>query len=295
MHPSALYSEVLEIFSPKPGENYIDATINGGGHALAILKNIGPKGILLGIDRDCGLVKSLQAKINSLKIKNAILVCDNFTNIRTIGRERHLVKIDGILFDLGFSLYHIEASGRGFSFLKDEPLDMRYNPADTVVTARTILNQWPEDKIEAIIREYGQERFSRRIAHEIVKTRNKGAIARTGDLTKIISRAVPGWYCWKRIHPATKTFQALRIAVNNELAFAEKAIREAIDILAPGGKIAVISFHSLEDRIVKRIFKESVRNGKAVDVTKKVIRQGLAEKKENPRSRSAKLRVIQKI
>ncbi len=295
MHRPVLVKEVLEILSPRPGGHYVDATVNGGGHAFAILEKIGPRGELIGIDRDCALIESLRKEITKLKVKNVHLVCDNFVNIAAIVRRHRLAPLDGILFDLGFSAYHPEASQRGFSFLRDEPLDMRYNPADTALTAEIILNQWPEAKIESILREYGEERFSRRIAHALAVERKMAKITRTGDLIKIISRAVPVRYCRGRIHCGTRTFQALRIAVNDELAFIEKALHEAVRILPPGGKIAVISFHSLEDRAVKRIFKEVVEGKEVVSLTKKVISPTLAEKMDNPRARSAKLRAIQKV
>ena len=295
MHRPVLVKEVLEILSPRPGGHYVDATVNGGGHVFAILEKIGPKGELIGIDRDCVLIEDLSKKIAKLKIKNVHLVCDNFVNIAAIVRRHRLAPLDGLLFDLGFSTYHLEASQRGFSFLKDEPLDMRYNPADTELTAEIILNQWPEAKIERILSEYGEERFSRRIARRIAEDRKITKITRTGDLIKIISRAVPRWYCQGRINCGTRTFQALRITVNDELAFIEKALMEAIRILPPGAKIAVISFHSLEDRIVKRIFQEATQKKEALSITKKAIKPALAEKMDNQRARSAKLRAIKKV
>ena len=294
MHRPVLLKEVLDIFSPKSGETYIDATANGGGHLLAIAEKIGPTGKILGIDRDCELVAKLKEKINKLKIENVELICDNFANITARARRHHLAKIDGILFDLGFSSYHIEESGRGFSFLKDEPLDMRYNPAETIESAAAILSKWPEQKIEKILLEYGEERFAKNIAKEIAERRFKSKIQRTGDLVKIIRQAVPAWYCRRKTHCATKTFQALRIAVNNELQNVEKAIRAASEILSPCGKLIVISFHSLEDRIAKRLFKERQAAGQVVVINKKVIRPTRDEIRANSKARSAKLRAVQK-
>ncbi|MEK7112528.1 MAG: 16S rRNA (cytosine(1402)-N(4))-methyltransferase RsmH, partial [Patescibacteria group bacterium] len=227
MHRPVLSAEVLDIFSPKPGETYIDATVNGGGHMLAILEKIGPAGKVLGIDRDCELIAKLKDKINKLKIQNAELVCDNFANIAALARRHHLAKIDGILFDLGFSSYHVEESGRGFSFLRDEVLDMRYNPAETIDNAAAILSKWPEQRIANILSEYGEERFAKVIAKEIVEGRSKFKIQRTSDLVKIIQKAVPSWYCRRKIHCATRTFQALRIAVNDELRSIETGVRAA--------------------------------------------------------------------
>ncbi|MFY9461712.1 MAG: 16S rRNA (cytosine(1402)-N(4))-methyltransferase RsmH [Candidatus Sungiibacteriota bacterium] len=294
MHKPVLLEEVLKIFDPRPGGIYIDATANGGGHLAAIAEKIGPAGKILGIDRDCELVAKLEEKINKLKIENAEFVCDNFANIAARARRHHLAKIDGILFDLGFSSYHTEESGRGFSFLRDEPLDMRYNPAETIDSAAVILSKWPEQRLVNILSEYGEERFAKNIAKEIVERRPKFKIQRTSDLVKIIQKAVPSWYCRRKIHCATRTFQALRIAVNDELQSIETGVRAAVEILSPGGKLIVISFHSIEDRIVKRIFKERQSSGQIAVITKKVIRPAHDEIRANPKARSAKLRAVQK-
>lgn len=262
---------------------------------MAILEKIGVEGKILGIDRDCKLVEGLKEKINKSKIKNVELACDNFANIERVARSHNLAEISGILFDLGFSSHHIEESGRGFSFLKDEPLDMRYNPNESIADASEIINRWPAEKLEAIFSEYGEERFARVIAREIVRNRGQQKIQRTRELVKIIQSAVPGWYCRRKIHCATKTFQALRIAVNDELGNIKRGIRSALGILSPRGKLIVISFHSLEDRIIKQAFKEWQKNGRIELIVKKVVRPAQNELRANARARSAKLRAIQKI
>lgn len=302
-HRPVLLREVLSIFNPRPGETYIDATINGGGHAKAILERIGPEGKLLGIDWDCGLIEKLRKKgISSIssdgkyssseveKLPNLVLTCDNYANLGASVRKYNLDAPAGILFDLGFSSYHLESAQRGFSFLKDEFLDMRYSPSTNELTAEKIINIWPEEAIEDILRRYGEERFSRRIAAGIVRARQNKRIATTGELVEIIKRSVPPQYLRQRIHPATRTFQALRVAVNHELENLEKALPEALALLRPGGKIIVISFHSLEDRIVKQFFKEQSRAGKLEILTKKPLVPRKEEILLNPRARSAKLR-----
>ena len=294
IHKPVLLKEVLEIFDPQPGETYIDATVNGGGHALAIAERVGPKGEVAGIDWDCQLPEKLKIKSEKLKVKNLILVCDNYANIKSIAGKYNLGKIAGILFDLGFSSYHIEESGRGFSFLRNEPLDMRYSPKNNELTAEKIINTWPEEAIETILREYGEERFAHRISRGIIQARHDKNISTTAELVKIISRSVPQFYLKSRLHPATKTFQALRMAVNDELGNLERALEDAVYILGARGKIAVISFHSLEDRIFKNFFKERSREGSIKILTPKPVGPEKKEIYENPRARSAKLRVATK-
>lgn len=292
MHIPVLLKEILDVFDPRPGQIYIDATINGGGHAQAILRKIGPKGKLLGIDWDCDLIAKLKAK--SAK-ENLILNCDNYADIKSIARKYHLDKINGILFDLGFSSYHIEKSGRGFSFLKHEPLDMRYNSHENSLTAYQIINTWPQKAIEDVLHNFGEERFARRISTGIIRARSLKRVSTADELAGIIEQSIPYRFRRSRIHSATRTFQALRIAVNRELENCAKALQDSIQLLEPQGKIAVISFHSLEDRIVKNFFKEKEREGIINILTKKSI---VASKKEvagNPRARSAKLRVAIKI
>lgn len=294
IHQPVLLNEVITALDPQTGQTYIDATINGGGHAKAILKRIGMKGKLIGIDWDCDLIAKLKTE-NKKREGNLVLACDNYVNIRTIAQKYTLDTINGILFDLGFSLYHIEKSGRGFSFLRDEPLDMRYSQKTNDTTAEKIINTWPYQAIENALCEYGNERFAARITRALITERKHRRIERTGDLVRIIWKSVPRWYVNGKIHPATKTFQALRIAVNNELENLKEALTESISVLSSGGKLAVISFHSREDAIVKHIFQEAARRGIIRIITKKPVVPTHAEVHENPKARSAKLRAAIKI
>src|SRR3989338_6215989 len=287
MHIPVLLNEILDHLNPQPGGVFIDATINGGGHARAIAERIGKEVKLLGVDRDHELVEKLQDS-------DFTVACDTFANIRHIAETRGFSNVNGIIFDLGFSSFHVESSGRGFSFLRDEPLDMRYD-TDSGISAKDVVNTWPEDKLRNIVFTLGEERFARRIVRRIVEQRERGRIETTAELVEIIRKAVPGSYRRGRIHFATRTFQALRMRVNDELEHVAKGIAEAISLLATGGRIAVISFHSGEDRIVKECFREEERNGILRRITKKPIRASAQECRENPRSRSAKLRVAERI
>lgn len=295
MHKPVLLNEVLEIFDPQPGQTYIDATINGGGHATAILKRIGLEGKLLGIDRDCELLERIKNKRQRIGADNLILACDNYANIKSIAREYHLDKVNGILFDLGFSSFHLEESGRGFSFLKSEPLDMRYNPNEKIPTAAEIINTWPRQAIEDILRKFGEERYAQRIADGILRRRGIKKFTATDELARIVEQSLPGRMRRGRIHPATRTFQALRIAVNRELENLTEALVDTTSLLVPHGKIAVISFHSLEDRTVKEFFKDKEKQEELSIITKKPIITSKEEIKNNPRARSAKLRAAEKL
>lgn len=292
-HQPVLLKEVLEIFDPRPGETYIDATIDGGGHAIALLRRITPRGTLLGIERDGELLKKSTPRILSERRENhVILQQGNFADIARAASHHGIEKADGILFDFGFSAYHIDEIDRGFSFMRDALLDMRYSRTESIPTAFDILNQWPERAIAEMLRAYGEERHAKRIARHIVEERKKRPLRRTADLLSLIDRTVSKR---SRIHPATRTFQALRIAVNNEFENIAKGLRGARECVAPGGKIIAISFHSLEDRIVKNSFNEWVAAGYFEHITKKPITAAREEIYKNPRSRSAKLRAIKKL
>jgi 16S rRNA (cytosine1402-N4)-methyltransferase len=290
IHKPVLLKEVIEYLKVGKNKNYVDCTIGEGGHAIEILKRNGPKGKVLGIEIDPELYKKLREE----KLERLILVNDSYSNLKEIVERENFKKIHGILFDLGISSWHIEKSGRGFSFLRDEPLIMRYD-ASRGISATEIVNRWPEKEIERILKEYGEERFAKKIAREICKERKKKKIERTLQLVEVIKRAVPKWYLQRRIHFATKTFLALRIAVNNELENLKSGLLQAIDVLEREGRLVVISFHSLEDRIVKNFLKEKEREGKIKILTKKPIVPSKEEIKQNPRSRSAKLRAALKI
>jgi len=296
MHIPVLLDKVVEFLSPRPGQKFIDATIDGGGHALAILEQIAPGGKLLGIEWDGELLKQLRLKIQSSKFKNdVVLVNDSYTNLKEIATASNFEGADGIIFDLGMSSWHLEEAERGFSFAKDEPLDMRYNTQFPNKTASEIVNEYSYEKLTKILKEYGEERFAKSIAEAIVKARKEKPIRTTFQLVEIIKSSTPFWYRRRRIHFATRTFQALRIAVNRELENIKSGLEQAEQILGNGGHLAVISFHSLEDRIVKNFFREMARAGRLKILTKKPIRADLAETTENPRARSAKLRVAEKL
>lgn len=292
MHIPVLLDEVLEYLNPRPGQKFIDATINGGGHGLAIAEKIKPGGKLLGLEWDKEIFEKLKEKLAENKPGQIILVNDSYINLKKIAEEKNFGEADGVLFDLGISSWHLE-SGRGFSFQKNEILDMRFN-VDLVVSALEIINTWPAEVLEKIIREYGEESFARAIAGEITEQRKRGIIKTTGQLAEAIKKAVPRWYANRRLHPATKTFQALRMAVNHELQNIEKGIQAALSALKFGGRLAIISFHGLEDKIIKKVCLEEKRRGKLTVITKNVVRPGWAEIKKNSRARSAKLRVYEK-
>jgi len=294
VHIPVLQKKVLEYLNPEPNQNFIDATIGEGGHALAILERILPKGRILGIDWNPELIQDLKIKIKKAKLKsNLTLICDNFANLKEIVKRERFLAVSGILFDLGMSSWHLEKNGRGFSFLKNEPLDMRYSPQNPL-RAEKIVNYWSKSEIEKILREYGEEGFAKKIAEKIIETRKSKPIKTTFQLVEIIKKSVPSRYQHQKIHFATRTFQALRITVNDELNNLEKVLPQALEILKPGGRLVVISFHSLEDRIVKNFY----RSRSPIDLkilTKKPIRPQKEDIKINPRSRSAKLRAAIKL
>jgi len=308
-HIPVLLKEVLKYFNPQPGENFIDCTVGLAGHALPLLEKNKPDGKVLGIEIDKKVLEQLRrslqlAKDDSEQVqeslrKRLILVQGNFTDLNKIAKENSFYPINGILFDLGISSWQIEKSGRGFSFQKDEPLDMRFGnripKSPQSLTAEEITNQWPEEELVKIFQEYGQERYARRIARRICQTRQIQPVKTTNQLVKIIQQALPNKYQYGRIHFATRTFQALRIAVNDELNNLKKALPQALEILEKNGQLAIISFHSLEDRIVKIFFRETAQEGNLKILTKKPIEPEQEEINLNPRSRSAKLRVALKI
>ena len=288
-HKSVLLNEVIEWLNIKPGVKIIDATLSGGGHSSGILEKY-PDTKILGIEYDPDIFLELQKKEIWSKI---IGVNDSYTNLEKIIEENDF-KPDGIIFDLGLSSWHYE-SGRGFSFRRDEILDMRFNPQRTEKTAAYIVNNSDPKELQRIISEYGEEHFAESIAKEIVNARKIKPIIKTLDLVRAIDGAVPGWYKKRKIHFATKTFQALRIAVNDELNNVRKGVQSAIDALNPGGRLVVISFQGMEDKIVKDIFKKNVKEGIITLPIKGTIKPEWEEVKNNPRARSAKMKVAEKI
>lgn len=294
MHIPVLLNEVIELLDPKNDQIIVDATVNGGGHTGEILKKEDFNGQIIGIDQDENLLNKLKDKFdNYIKNGRLKLIRGNFKDIKEYLKNLGVNKIDGAIFDLGMSSFQIEESGRGFSFLRDEPLIMSFKSviSEDDLTAEKIVNEWPEYEIARILKEYGEERFAGKIARNIAETRKKNRIKTTKDLVQIIIRSLRRG----KIHPATRTFQALRIAVNDELNTLKDGLKNTFDILDNNGRIAVISFHSLEDRVVKNFFKDLKADGRAEILTKKPIMAKREEIHDNPRSRSAKLRGIIKI
>ncbi len=298
-HIPVLTKEVIEYFNPKRKENFVDCTFGQGGHSLTILKKNQPEGKVLAIEADSELYKKFQEEgssvINNQLSDRLILVNDSYTNLRQIVQENKFGPVNGILLDLGLSSWHLEESDRGFSFKRDEPLDMRYDPTNNPLTAFELINAYPQEEIQKILEEYGEERFAKNIAKKIVSQREFKPIRTTFDLVEVIWMGLPPWFKKNRIHPATKTFQALRIVVNSEIDNLKTVLIQAVDVLVKNGTCAVISFHSLEDRVVKRFFKRGQEINILKNLTKKPVIPTEEEIRSNPRSRSAKLRVAQKI
>jgi len=321
VHTPVLLKEIIEYLDPKPGDKIVDATLDGGGHAMALAEKVAPDGKILGIELDPVLFQEAQYAIRNTQYANIVIpINDSYMNIENIVRE-HNFRPNGILFDLGLSSWHYERSGRGFSFKRDEPLDMRYSPAELgkhktqntnhkqilnseqTLTAAEIVNTYSKDELEKIIREYGEEQFAESIAKNIVHARKVKPILKTSELVEVINNSVPFWYKKRKIHFATKTFQALRIEVNSELENVEKGVSSAIEVLNPacpeqgrrGGRLAVISFHGLEDKIVRELFKKRAKEGVVKWVVKGTIKPKWEEVKNNSRARSAKMKVVEKV
>jgi 16S rRNA (cytosine1402-N4)-methyltransferase len=301
-HTPVLLSEALRALAVQPGGRYVDCTLGSGGHAAAILDNSSPGGQLLGIDADPHALEAAKERLQHYK-ESTLLVNDNFANLQSICIKYDFFPVHGILLDLGLSSLQLNGSGRGFSFQHDAPLDMRFSP-DQKVNAADIVNTTPEARLAQIIRTYGEESQSNRIAQNIIRER---PIETTRQLAQLIEKAIGRR---GRIHPATKTFQALRIAVNHELEHLESVLRQAVDLLGYEGRLVVISYHSLEDRIVKQFMQKEARGcicppetpvcvcghtPRLRLINKKVITPAETELRLNPRSRSAKLRAAELI
>jgi len=294
IHVPVLKKQVLQYLNPGQNENFVDCTVGEGGHSQNILENNGPKGKVLGIDLDPEQAKNSEWLTSNFK-NRVVIVNDSYVNLTNIIEKNNFNPVNGILLDLGMSSVHVDGSQKGFSFKFDQELDMRYDDQRNDLTAEIIVNEWPEDKICKILEEYGEEHFAKKIARKIVEQRGQGRIKTTFQLTEIIKDATPSIYWRGKIHYATRTFQALRIAVNDELENIKRVLPQAVSILAPKGRLVVISFHSLEDRIVKEFFKEEAKKNTIKILLKKPATAEVKELRENPRSRSAKLRVIEKI
>lgn len=294
-HVPVLLNEVLEYLDPKPGQKFIDATAGGGGHAFALVEKIKPDGKLLAVEWDEKIFSNLEADPRYLRNrKNIVLVNSSYVNLGTIAKTEGFMESDGVLFDLGLSSWQLGESGRGFSFQKEELIDMRFSVKERL-TAGEIVNKFSPDRLAEILRDYGEERFARKIAAIIARERKRKEIETTGQLVEIIKQALPSRYRHQKIHFATRTFQALRIAVNDELNNIQIGLEQAVEIMKTGSRLAVISFHSLEDRIVKLFFRESKDKGLLRILTKKPLTAARQEILNNPRARSAKLRLAEKI
>jgi 16S rRNA (cytosine1402-N4)-methyltransferase len=302
-HIPVLTEEVLQALAVQPGGRYVDCTLGGGGHSSAILEHISPGGQLLGIDADPNAVYTAKQRLSKYR-DSMLLVNDNYSNLESICYKYDFVPVHGILFDLGLSSLQLNEAGRGFSFQQDAPLDMRFSPQQEL-TADTIVNNYSEGELARIIKTYGEESAAHRIAGYIVRER---PVKTTFELARIIEKGVGRKQ--KKIHPATKTFQALRIAVNHELENLEIALKQAMNILGFEGRLVVISYHSLEDRIVKQFMQHESKDcicppevlvctcGHTAGIrqmNKRVITPSQEEIRNNPRSRSARMRVAERI
>jgi 16S rRNA (cytosine1402-N4)-methyltransferase len=283
-HVPVLLREVVEMIRPNRDGIYVDATIGLGGHAEAILQSAGGC-TLIGIDRDDMAIETAKSRLK--EYRNTCFAKDRFSNMKTVVNSFGYERVNGILLDIGVSTLHLKSEGRGFSFLKDEPLDMRMDQGQRL-TAAEVVNSYSEKNLAAIVWQYGEERFSRKIARGIVNARRKKPIKSCRELAGIIENMIRRR---GRIHPATRTFQALRIEVNRELEELTEAIDTGVELLKTEGRLCVLSYHSLEDRIVKNAFKKLAKEGLFYIITKKPLSPGPEERKLNPSSRSAKLRV----
>lgn len=306
-HVSVLLNECIDALNIKEDGIYVDCTLGGAGHSSEIVKRLSPKGKLIGIDQDKNALEASKKRL--AEYDNVIYVHNNFYNIKEVLDELNIEGVDGILMDLGVSSHQLDEGERGFSYMKDAPLDMRMN-RDSNFSAYNVINNYSEEELTRVIRDFGEEKFARRIAKFIVDRRGKKPIETTYELVDIIKAAIPAKARREGPHPAKRTFQAIRIEVNNELGILDRAIEDGAAKLNKHGRIAVITFHSLEDRIIKNKYKQLENPctcpkefpvcicGKKPEIkiiTRKPIEPSEIEVEENPRSRSAKLRVAEKI
>ena len=306
-HKSILLTECMDGLSIKPDGIYVDGTLGGGGHSFHILERLGERGRLIGIDQDEDAIKAATKRLEAYENKVTI-VRDNYEHFQTILSTLSIPKVDGILLDLGVSSYQLDESDRGFSYRFDAPLDMRMDRRQDF-TAKDLLNSYSEAELYRIIRDYGEDKFAKNIAKHIVREREKKPIETTFELSEIISHAIPMKMRVQGGHPAKKTFQAVRIALNRELEVLEESIEEMIKALKPKGRLCIITFHSLEDRIVKKAFRTAEdpcicpkdfpicscgRKSLGTVISRKAICPTALEMEENPRSKSAKLRIFER-
>jgi 16S rRNA (cytosine1402-N4)-methyltransferase len=288
-----MLTEVLEYLNLIPGKIIIDATTGTGGHSLQIAERIAKKGRLICIDRDQESLVVAQERLGQFK-DTCEFVYGNFIDMDNMLKKLNIKKVDGILFDLGTSSFQLDDPQRGFSFQAEGPLDMRLD-RNSYISAYDLVNNLTQEEISALLWSFGQERWHNRIARLLVQEREKNPIATTSQLSNIVVKAIPYRYKHGRVHAATRTFQAIRIAVNRELEALETVIKKAIQLLNTGARICVVSFHSLEDRIVKLSFRQAALNGEIKIITPKPLTPEESEIRENPSSRSAKFRVAEKI
>lgn len=294
-HTPVLLQAVVTLLDPQPGETFLDGTVGSGGHALALAGRLAPGGRLICLDQD----ESSLTKARETLTKSPVPVSfhlSNFRHLDQVLKAEGVEQVNGILLDLGVHSDQIGASGRGFSFMHDEPLKMtmKLNPTESDLTARDVVNDWQEENLVAIIKGFGEERFAESIAKAISIHRREQPIETTSQLVEIIRSAVPTWYTHKRLHFATRTFQALRLAVNDELGALKAGLEAGWEALGESGRFGVISFHSLESRLVKNFFREKKQEGYLL-LTKHAVQASREEELDNPRARSAELRVIKKI
>jgi 16S rRNA (cytosine1402-N4)-methyltransferase len=287
---------VVAILRPRPGGRYLDATVGTGGHADALLLASEPDGRLCGIDRDAEAIASAAERLGRFGSR-VELVHGNFARLRSIAAEEGWAPFDGIVYDLGVSSFQLDDASRGFSFGREGPLDMRMDRRLSGMTAAELLNRLPERDIARILREFGEERWARRIAARVVAERRVRPLSTTTDLARLVAAAIPRRAWPRRIHVATRTFQALRIAVNDELAALQQGLSDVLELLVPGGRVCVISFHSLEDRIVKETFRAWARpaEARARVLTRRPVVPTEEEVAANPRARSARLRAAERL
>ena len=288
IHIPVLLDETIEGLQVQPGGCFVDCTVGLGGHAARILEKISRSGRLLGIDADPEAIEVARTKLGDYG-ESVTLVNDNFANLEAICIRHHFHPVDGIFFDLGVSSLQLDTAQRGFSFQHEALLDMRFDVGQGLTTASDIVNTFPEREIARIIKEYGEERHSWRLARRIVQSR---PINTTSELARVVEQVVGSRHA--RIHPATRVFMALRIAVNDELQNLESALKQTINLLRPRGRLVVISYHSLEDRIVKRFLRSEASSTLKL-ISRKVIKPTSLELESNPRSRSAKLRIAERL
>lgn len=294
VHTPVLLQEVETYLDVQPGDTVVDGTVGGGGHAFALASHLSSTGTFVGIDLDTDALVRAQKQLELLSCKK-VFVEDNYRNLDNILTVHSIETVDKALIDLGLSSDQLDVSGRGFSFLKDEPLSMVFGTKGILFSAAEIVNEWDAENLTTIFQSYGEEKSAWRIAYRIVEEREKAPINTTADLVRVIESVIPAWKRKTvRTHPATRVFQALRMAVNDEFRSLEEGLAAIQGRLVPGGRVAIITFESITDRVVKHTFRKLAEEGKGTVLTKRPVTPSEEEVQKNPRSRSAKLRVFEK-